>query len=63
MELAGRLPAAPALLVITAQKALLEGTAARLRNAHCLLKPFTLEDLRAKAGLLTGGWRPSPVPV
>lgn len=58
LELAGRLPEPPALLVVTAQKAMLEGTAGRLRNAQCLLKPFTLEDLRAKVGLLTGQWRP-----
>ncbi len=56
-ELAQRLPRTPRVLVITAQKAMLEGAARRLRDAQCLLKPFSLEDFRAKVALLTGQWR------
>jgi len=55
-ELAGRLPRTPKILVITAQKSLLEEAPRRLRGAQCLLKPFTLDDLRAKVGMLTGYW-------
>lgn len=55
-ELAARLPRVPHILVITAQKALLEETPKRLRNVQCLLKPFSLDDFRAKVGMLTGCW-------
>lgn len=55
-ELAGRLIRTPKILVITAQKALLEEAPKRLRNVQCLLKPFTLHDFRAKISLLTGCW-------
>ena len=55
-ELAGRLTSTPRILVITAQKALLEEAPKRLRNVQCLLKPFTLDDFRAKISLLTGCW-------
>lgn len=55
-ELAGRLANAPRILVITAQKALLEEAPKRLRHVQCLLKPFTLNDFRAKISLLTGCW-------
>lgn len=55
-ELAGRLVSAPHILVITAQKSLLEEAPKRLRNVQCLLKPFTLDDFRAKISLLTGCW-------
>lgn len=55
-ELAGRLANAPHILVITAQKSLLEEAPKRLRNVQCLLKPFTLDDFRAKISLLTGCW-------
>lgn len=56
VELASRLPRAPQMLVITAQKGDVEGTFKRLKGVHCLLKPFTLQDFRAKVGLLTGRW-------
>jgi len=56
VELAARLPHAPQMLVITAQKGELEGTFKRIKGVHCLLKPFTLQDFRAKVGLLTGHW-------
>lgn len=56
VELAARLPRAPQILVITAQKGDAEGTFKRLKGVHCLLKPFTLQDFRAKVGLLTGRW-------
>jgi len=59
VELAASLPRPPGVLVITAQKAMLEETGSRLRSVQCLLKPFTLEDLRAKVGLLTGQWKDS----
>jgi CheY-like chemotaxis protein len=55
-ELAGRLTSTPSILVITAQKALLEEAPKRLRNVQCLLKPFTLDDFRAKISVLTGCW-------
>jgi len=55
-ELAARLPRAPRMLLITAQKSMLEGAYRRLRNVQCLLKPFTLEDFRAKVALLTDQW-------
>lgn len=55
-ELAKRLPRTPKILVVTAQKALLEDAPRRLRDVQCLLKPFTLTDLRAKIGMLTGSW-------
>src|SRR5512133_166344 len=55
-ELAGRLASTPHILVITAQKALLEEAPKRLRNVQCLLKPFTLDDFRAKISVLTGCW-------
>lgn len=58
VELAKRLPRAPRILVITAQKSVLEETARRLKNLHCLLKPFSLADFRAKVGVLTGNWVP-----
>lgn len=58
-ELAGRLAKAPNILVITAQKSLLEEAPKRLRHVQCLLKPFTLHDFRAKISLLTGCW-PTP---
>lgn len=61
-ELAGRLASAPGMLVITAQKALLEEAPKRLRHVQCLLKPFTLDDFRAKISLLTGCW-PSSHPA
>jgi len=56
-ELAGRLPRPPRMLLITAQKSMLEGSIRRLRGVQCLLKPFTLEDFRAKVALLTGKWQ------
>jgi len=56
VELAARLPRGPQILVITAQKGDVEGTFKRLKGVHCLLKPFTLQDFRAKIGLLTGRW-------
>lgn len=59
-ELATRLPRAPGVLVITAQKALLEETMQQLRGVQCLLKPFTLDDFRAKVGVLTGRWSTPP---
>jgi CheY-like chemotaxis protein len=59
-ELAGRLPGTPSILVVTAQKALLEEAPKRLRNVQCLLKPLTLEDFRAKISLLTGCWPNMP---
>lgn len=55
-ELAERLPKSPAILVITAQKSLLEDAPKRLRHVQCLLKPFSLSDFRAKVGMLTGAW-------
>jgi CheY-like chemotaxis protein len=55
-ELAGRLTTTPKILVITAQKALLEEAPKRLRHVQCLLKPFTLQDFRAKISVLTGCW-------
>lgn len=55
-ELAHSLPRAPQVLVITAQKTMLAGALRRLRDVHCLLKPFTLEDFRAKVALLTDKW-------
>ena len=61
-ELAGRLTSTPSILVITAQKALLEEAPKRLRNVQCLLKPFTLDDFRAKISVLTGCW-PSNSPA
>lgn len=60
-ELAERLPHTPHILVITAQKALLEEAPKRLRSVQCLLKPFTLSDFRAKIGMLTDCW-PLPQP-
>lgn len=62
-ELARRLPRPPKVLLITAQKSMLEGAGRRLRDAHCLLKPFTLEDFRAKVALLTGQWQESGVRI
>lgn len=59
-ELAGRLVHTPSILVITAQKSLLEEAPKRLRNVQCLLKPFTLDDFRAKISLLTGCWPNNP---
>jgi CheY-like chemotaxis protein len=59
-ELAGRLTSTPGILVITAQKSLLEEAPKRLRNVQCLLKPFTLDDFRAKISLLTGCWPSNP---
>lgn len=59
-ELAGRLTSTPGILVITAQKALLEDAPKRLRNVQCLLKPFNLDDFRAKISLLTGCWPSKP---
>ena len=61
-ELANRLANTPHILVITAQKALLEEAPKRLRNVQCLLKPFTLHDFRAKISVLTGCW-PTSHPV
>jgi len=55
-ELAASLPRAPRMLLITAQKSMLEGAYRRLRNVQCLLKPFSLEDFRAKVSLLTDQW-------
>lgn len=55
-ELAARLPTAPRVLVITAQKSLLEEALQQLRGVQCLLKPFSLDDFRAKVGVLTGRW-------
>lgn len=55
-ELAGRLANTPHILVITAQKSLLEDAPKRLRHVQCLLKPFTLHDFRAKISVLTGCW-------
>lgn len=57
---AQKLSAPPALLVITAQKAMLESAGRSLSGVHCLLKPFTLADLRAKVALLTDQWRQEP---
>lgn len=62
-ELAKRLPQTPQILVVTAQKALLEEAPKRLRGAQCLLKPFTLTDLRAKVGMLTGCWPGGQMPT
>lgn len=59
-ELAGRLKNSPKILVITAQKSLLEEAPKRLRHVQCLLKPFTLHDFRAKISLLTGCWPIAP---
>lgn len=59
VELARRLPRAPRILVITAQKSILDEAGRRLKNMHCLLKPFSLADFRAKVGILTGNWVPA----
>lgn len=59
VELAKRLPHTPRILVITAQKSILEEAGRRLKNLHCLLKPFSLADFRAKVGILTGNWVPT----
>jgi DNA-binding response OmpR family regulator len=58
-ELARRLPRAPQVLVVTAQKGMIEEAGRRIQGTQCLLKPFTLEDFRAKIGVLTGQW-PQP---
>jgi DNA-binding response OmpR family regulator len=55
-ELARSLPHQPQILLITAQKSMLAEGGRRLRDVHCLLKPFTLEDFRAKIALMTGHW-------
>lgn len=57
VELAESIPNPPGILVVTAQKSMLEEGLGRLRKVQCLLKPFSLEDLRAKVGLLTGHWQ------
>lgn len=59
-ELARRLPRAPQVLVVTAQKGMIEEAGRRIQGTHCLLKPFTLEDFRAKIGVLTGKWPQPP---
>lgn len=59
-ELARRLPRAPQVLVVTAQKGMIEAAGRHIKESHCLLKPFTLEDFRAKVGLLTGHWPHPP---
>lgn len=41
------------VLVITAQKAMLDSGFSRLTGHHCLLKPFSINDFRAKVELLT----------
>lgn len=61
VELARRLPRPPQILVITAQKSMEGANARRLKHLHCLLKPFSLADFRAKVGLLTGRWS-APTP-
>ncbi len=64
IELTSRLPHPPQVLLITAQKGMLEGRLKRFGSVHCLLKPFSLNDFRAKIGLLTGHWTsPSVAPV
>jgi CheY-like chemotaxis protein len=57
VELARSLPRVPRILAITAQKSILEGSARRLREAHCLLKPFDMADFRAKVAFLTERWQ------
>lgn len=59
-ELARSLPHQPQILLITAQKSMLAEGGKRLREVHCLLKPFTLEDFRAKVALVTGRWPTVP---
>ena len=54
IELAKRLPHTPPVLMVTAQKAMLDSGWKRLGDVQCLLKPFSLEDFRAKVGILTG---------
>jgi DNA-binding response OmpR family regulator len=57
IELANRLPHTPPVLLVTAQKTMLDEGWKRLGEGQCLLKPFSLEDFRAKVGILTGSWR------
>jgi DNA-binding response OmpR family regulator len=59
-ELARSLARPPQILLITAQKSMLAEGGKRLRDVHCLLKPFTLEDFRAKIALMTGYWPSMP---
>jgi len=40
------------VLVITAQKSLVESGVNRLTGHHCLLKPFSINDFRTKVDLL-----------
>jgi len=42
------------VLVVTAQKSMLEDCRRRLDGHHYLLKPFSINDLRAKVNLLAG---------
>lgn len=58
IELVKRLPNTPPVLMVTAQKTMLDEGWKRLGDVQCLLKPFSLEDFRAKVGILTGSWTP-----
>jgi len=59
-SLARRLSDTLPILLITAQKSMLEGAEVRLQKVQCLLKPFTLDDFRAKIAYLTGRWPNTP---
>lgn len=60
-ESAGRLARPPRMLLITAQKSLLMKNRGRPHNLPCLLKPFSLADLRTTVAQLIGAW-PLPDP-
>ena len=44
-------------------KTMLDDGCKRLGEVQCLLKPFSLEDFRAKVGVLTGEWKTQSTPV
>lgn len=56
VRLAEELPQPPKILLITAQKHLLQPGHCHFQGRHCLLKPFHLSDLRSKVALLTDCW-------
>ncbi len=61
VHLAEGLSPAPKILFMTAQKQILTNQQRALEGYHCLLKPFFLNDLRAKVALLTDCWHIFPL--
>ena len=56
IELVKRLPRTPPVLLVTAQKTMLSEGWKRLGEVQCLLKPFSIDDFRAKVDILTNAW-------